>query len=129
MADELDDKIKQISEMLKKDELPDNLKNIINIFKDKSDNSSQNPPQEGSDREAAEKSSAPALPMDDDTFQKIFRIKKLLETNKSEPDPKVTLLNAIKPFLKDERQKKVANSIKFLNISKITKMIDFGDFI
>ena len=129
MADELDDKIKQISEMLKKDELPDNLKNIINMFKDKSDNSSQNSPQEVPDREAAEKSSAPALPMDDDTFQKIFKIKKLLETNKSEPDPKVTLLNAIKPFLKDERQKKVANSIKFLNISKITKMIDFGDFI
>lgn len=40
-------------------------------------------------------------------------------------DPRTNLLNSLKPYMRDERQKSIDNAIKFLNIAKFAQMFKF----
>jgi len=67
--------------------------------------------------------------MPDDSLKMMMKMKRVLDQQKTgQNDPAKNLLNAIKPFLKESRQERVGNCIKFLGMSKMLQYTDlFGD--
>ncbi|EGD47443.1 hypothetical protein Cpap_2026 [Ruminiclostridium papyrosolvens DSM 2782] len=126
MSDDMGDKIKQIAEMLGQDSnsgIPDNVKGLLNMFM--SQNSSKD--ETSSDDTSSEKENpsedSSRADTDDlaDMARKMKKAMNLLNTNN---DPRVNLLNAIKPYLNDNRQKKLQNCMKIIKIGSLTKMLD-----
>jgi len=119
MNDELENKIKQIAELLRnKDEMPDSLKSLLELARgNNGDKSPSHDVQESNRRELA----------DDDTMELMMKLKKIMESKRIYDDPKIRLLNSIKPFLRESRQQKVNNCIKVLSLSKFTRYMDLLD--
>ncbi len=126
MSDDMGDKIKQIAEMLGQDSnsgIPDNVKGLLNMFM--SQNSSKD--ETSSDDTSSEKENpsedSSRADTDDlaDMARKMKKAMNLLNTNN---DPRVNLLNAIKPYLNDNRQKKLQKCMKIIKIGSLTKMLD-----
>lgn len=126
MSDDMGDKIKQIAEMLGQDSnsgIPDNVKGLLNMFM--SQNSSKD--ETSSDDTSSEKENpsedSSRADTDDlaDMARKMKKAMNLLNTNN---DPRVNLLNAIRPYLNDNRQKKLQKCMKIIKIGSLTKMLD-----
>jgi len=124
MSDDLNKKIKQITDVLGQDSLPDNLKGLLNMLvsSGSQDDSGQKETQTPSQKEEK------PLKNDMEENMEMFRkVKKVMDRMNSNNDPRVNLLNAIKPFLNNSRQKKVSNCIKLLYMTNISKLMDETD--
>jgi hypothetical protein len=60
----------------------------------------------------------------DDSFEILRKVKKIIDKTSNVNDPRVTLLHSIKPFLGNNRQKKLANCINILRMSSLTSLFD-----
>lgn len=121
MSDDLNKKIKQITDILGQEKLPDHLQNLLSILANSAQNEDPSPgrpegavPNEGFSEnvdmgEPSEKNRKP---------------KKTPEKFISNQDPRVSLLLAIKPFLSNYRQKKVGDCLKILQLSRIANLLD-----
>lgn len=98
--------IEQLSEMLKNDNIPDDIKNIFNSLNNSSNNSNKN----------ENNSNDSSLDIDMDTLLKMKQLLSSMNSNKD--DPRTNLLISLKPYLKESRQKKVDQYIKLFGISK-----------
>lgn len=95
----------QINSMMQNNEIPDDLKNIINNFKSSSNSSNSNKENTSNDSEI--------------DIETILKIKKVMESmNSSKDDPRSNLLVSLKPYLKESRQKKVDQYIKLFGLGK-----------
>ena len=118
----------QINEMLNSNDIPDDLKNMVNSFKhssssnnssnDHSGNSLNNfsnfnfSSQTGNDQ----KSNSSAPDIDINTMLKMKQVIDSMNANKD--DPRTNLLLSLKPYLKESRQKKVEQYVKLFGIEK-----------
>lgn len=99
----------QINEMLNSNDIPDDLKNMVNNLKhSSSSNTSSN------DHSSSSNSSAPDI--DINTMLKMKQIIDSMNANKD--DPRTNLLLSLKPYLKESRQKKVEQYVKLFGIEK-----------
>lgn len=136
MNDDLEQKIKDIATMLNdKGNSSDDLMSLVDKFKGGNSDDLMNLIDKfkgSTEKEAAEDAQSKHygnLPIQasskpDDTMQTMLMLKKIMSMTDSKNDPKVALLNSIKPFLKKSRQDKLSNCIKILNMFKITKYMD-----
>ncbi len=98
--------LNKFNEMVKNNEIPDNLKDIINNFNN-SNNSSSNSSNTDNN----------SFDIDVDT---LLKIKQVMDSiNSQKPDPRTNLLLSLKPYLKESRQKKVDQYIKLFNMEKV----------
>lgn len=103
--------MEQLSQMLKSDNIPDEVKNIFNNF-----NSSS-----GSDKKDDTNSdSSPDI--DIETLLKMKQIMSSMNSNKD--DPRANLLISLKPYLKESRQKKVDQYVKLFGIGKAFEILN-----
>ena len=99
----------QINEMLNSNDIPDDLKNMVNNLKhSSSSNTSSN------DHSSSSNSSAPDI--DINTMLKMKQVIDSMNANKD--DPRTNLLLSLKPYLKESRQKKVEQYVKLFGIEK-----------
>ena len=99
----------QINEMLNSNDIPDDLKNMVNNLKhSSSSNNSSN------DHSSSSNSSAPDI--DINTMLKMKQVIDSMNANKD--DPRTNLLLSLKPYLKESRQKKVEQYVKLFGIEK-----------
>ena len=99
----------QINEMLNSNDIPDDLKNMVNNLKhSSSSNNSSN------DHSSSSNSSAPDI--DINTMLKMKHVIDSMNANKD--DPRTNLLLSLKPYLKESRQKKVEQYVKLFGIEK-----------
>lgn len=122
MDDDLESKIKQIGKMLGKEDIPDDLSNLISQLASSFNNNSQ------ASNEAVNNEHAPSSQADNtnDAKDMLALVSKLSNmTSLSKNDPKVHLLNSLRPFMGDKRQDKLNKCIKFIGMSKIAKNMDF----
>ena len=101
--------LNKFNEMVKNNEVPDNLKDIINNFNNfnNSNNSSCNSSNTDNN----------SFDIDVDT---LLKIKQVMDSiNSQKPDPRTNLLLSLKPYLKESRQKKVDQYIKLFNMEKV----------
>ena len=131
MDDELNDKINQVAQMLGKNEVPDNVKEIIASLANNS-NSSCGPAENAESCNSTSQSSC-----NDDINQEemaeniamISMIKKVVESSGGANDHRVSLLAALKPFLNDSRQDKLKNCMKIFKLTQLTKVLKDTDII
>ena len=108
--------LNQFNNMVKNNEIPDNLKDIINSFSNYNNNKNSNNSNNSSSNIDAETSSSTDFDIDINTIMKFKQIMEAMNSNKS--DPRSNLLLSLKPYLKDSRKQKVDQYIKIFNIEK-----------
>ncbi len=136
MSDDLGKKVQQIAQMLGQDNVPDNIKELVSLIAaslNKGDSSPSSPegdsslptlpdvlPDDGGTSPNKEVSdSAPAL-----NSEALDNAKDTLRHLNSANDPRINLLNAIKPFMNNKRQKKIGNCIQLLQIAGLSRMLN-----
>ena len=106
--------LNQFNNMVKNNEIPDNLKDIINTFSNS--NTNNNNSNNSSSNTDSETSTSTDFDIDINTILKFKQILDAMNSNKS--DPRSNLLLSLKPYLKDSRKQKVDQYIKIFNIEK-----------
>jgi hypothetical protein len=139
MSDDLNKKVQQIAQMLGQDDVPDNVKELIatiatSLKGDSSSNGDSSPkgdspskgdspqPQRLPDQDGQDAENAPnTAALSNETLDSA---KKVLRQINSVNDPRINLLNAIKPFMNNKRQKKIGNCIQLLQIASLSRMLN-----
>lgn len=137
MSDDLTQKISQISQMLNQDGMQDNLKGLLSMFANSmgsssSDSKESEPSQTAKTSTRESQNTEKSLPpsgnnSNDDLVQNlemlrtVQRVMDVMRPNKN--DPRVNLLTAVRPYLNTSRQQKLANCIKLLQFTSISKLM------
>ena len=108
----------QINSMLQNNEIPDDIKNMINNFK----NSSSSPKNEKDDKNS-DTSGSYSPEIDINTILKMKQIIDSMNSNKD--DPRANLLMSLKPYLKESRKKKVDQYVKLFGLGKAFETFNF----
>lgn len=83
---------------------------------------------EGGENSRSQSGGSDSSGMSDDTLKMMMKMKSIMDGQSKKDDPAKNLLLAIKPFLRESRQERVGNCIKFLGMSKMAKYAElFND--
>ena len=142
MSDDLGKKVQQIAHMLGQDDVPDNVKELVALIASslKGDSSSQgdSSPERGSSPEGdsplpplpqrlpSQSKSDSEMPGNSPTLsnEMLDTAKNALRHINSANDPRINLLNAIKPFMNNKRQRKIGSCIQLLQIAGLSRMLN-----
>jgi hypothetical protein len=125
MSDEMGDKFKQIAEMLGQNSntnIPDNVKGLLNMLMSNSSTKEEGPEDDTTQKPSTNGESSR---VETDEVNDISRkMKKAVNMLNAPNDPKVNLLNAIKPYLNKNRQRKLQTCLKLIKMGSLTKLFD-----
>lgn len=147
MSNDLGEKVQQIAQMLDQENLPDNMKELVALLAsslskndkegDVSPNNTENNRGDVSQPEynegdiSAQKASQdspnidkPLNPESSVNPEVLNMALKAMDRIKSNNDPRVNLLQAIKPFMNTRRQKKIGNCIRLLQLTGISNLLN-----
>jgi len=149
MNDDLGKKVQQIAQLLGQDNVPDNVKELVSLIAASLDNKgSQRDGSSGTVSDAVRDSSSSGdspsttnSPEQNDAGQNAVGHlkdgsgtelnKEMLDTARNAlsrfnaaTDPRINLLNAIKPFMNTRRQKKIGNCIQLLQIASLSRLLN-----
>ncbi len=127
MSDDMGDKIKQIADMLGQNSspnIPDNVKGLLSMLmsnnSSKDEDTQEDPPQKSRSNENSSSNSNEA----DDFADMARKMKKAMSKLNIANDPRVNLLNAIRPYLNKSRQRKLQTCLKLMRIGSLTQVLD-----
>lgn len=123
MNDDLGSTIKQIADMLNQDTLPENLKDLISLFAgaiEKNDSPDLQKKSSQTDDQSIKMENKDELA---ENLEMIRAVKNIMRKLNSKSDPRINLLMALKPFLNNNRQKKINNCITLLQITRLFETI------
>ncbi|RCX18788.1 hypothetical protein DFR58_10457 [Anaerobacterium chartisolvens] len=131
MSDDMSKKIKEIAEMLGQENMPDNVKGIINLLagsagqgqsqERKSNSSDEDSPVASSKEQSRERSDM------DENIEMLRKVKTIMDRLNSTNDPRVNLLTAVKPFLSSKRQQKLGTCIRMIQMTGLTRLMEGSD--
>lgn len=122
MSDDLNNKLKQLTDMLTQENMPDNLKSLFSLL---TGPSKSEPSQKVEEAPAIkEPKEEPQSKNDFDTTDMVRKIRTVLDRVNTKTDPRVNLLTAIRPYMNSSRQKKLDNCIKILQVSTLARLMD-----
>lgn len=125
MSDDLNKKIKQITDILGQDNIPDNVKGLLSLLASPGPREEPAPhPVENQYAAREEKREKTDL---EENLEMVRKIKKVMDRVGSGNDPRVNLLTAIRPFLSTNRQKKVGDAIKMLTMTNVARLFEDND--
>jgi len=115
--------IKQLASMLDQDKIPENLKELISLFSgmmEKNSNERQKQDIPALDNHVNEQSPGKENTGEQEVSpEMITLVKTLMGRLDIRNDPRINLLMALKPFLNNNRRKKLGNCIKLLQITRL----------
>ena len=117
MSEDMSNLIDKINNMIKNNEIPEEIKNMVSQVSNSSQKESekQNNTDISSDNSSSENSSFPELDMDS-----MIKMKKIMDSLKeNKDDPRSNLLKSLKPYLKESRKQKVDQYIQIFSMGKI----------
>lgn len=117
MNEDMSDIFQKMNDILKNNEVPDSIKNMLNNFN--SNGMSSNPSTE---QQSSEKSSGDVPNFDMETMLKMKSI--IDNMNRSQNDPRANLLKSLKPYLKPSRKEKVDQYIKLFSMGKAFEILN-----
>ena len=114
MGDDMSEMIQKVSEMLKNNEIPDNIKNMMNNFASEQNNSSTSQESSSNSTENEEqRTSGDSFEMPNIDLNTMLKMKSIVDSmNRQQNDPRANLLRSLKPYLKPSRKEKVDQYIK-----------------
>ena len=135
MAEDMSDIFQKMNDMLKNNQIPEDVKNMLNQFTSGSSNnsssdssakssmSSSNEP-EGSFRETSSTDDNQSeIPNFD--IGSMLKMKSIIDSmNKEQNDPRANLLRSLKPYLKSSRKEKVDQYIQLFRMGKVFEMMN-----
>ncbi len=116
MSEDMSDLINKFSQMLKSNDMPDEIKNVINNL------SSSNSDVSSKSAEDSELGSNSPPEFDINTM---LKMKSIIDAmNKEKNDPRANLLKSLKPYLKESRKEKVDQYIQLFNMGKVFEILN-----
>jgi len=138
MSEDMNNKIKQITEILGQDNLPDNIKALLSLL-----SSTPTPAKDNAQPKTSEPQVQPAQPIQamqpvqkeeklekndsDDNLEIVQKVRKALDRLSTNNDPRINLLTSIRPFMNEKRQKRVSDCIKILQMAILAKLLEEND--
>ena len=114
--EDMSDVIKNLSNMLNKDGMPENVKSMLNNF-----TSNMNEKEKKDDISSSDSSSSGF----DIDIGMIMKMKSIMDSMKNQKDdPRANLLLSLKPYLKESRKDKVDQYIKLFSMSKVLEVLN-----
>lgn len=131
MNEDLNNKIKQITDILGQENIPDNVKGLLSLLASpgQDEESTRDPDQahEGAPRKTGQSNNDGEKKLSGDELERnlkmIKTVKLIMDKLGSNSDPRISLLSALKPFMGDERQEKIENCINILQISSLARLV------
>lgn len=116
MSEDMSEIIQKMNEMLKNNEIPDSIKNMMgNLNLNANDMSSK-----ASTEQSSSENSVPNFDMNT-----MLKMKTLIDNmNKTQNDPRANLLKSLKPYLKPSRKDKVDQYIKLFSMGKAFEILN-----
>ena len=122
MNEDMSNLMNQINNMMKNNQIPDDIKNIINSMSQNSSNSI-NTDSQNKDTSSENTSSDSSMPEFD--MATIMKLKSIMDSMKSNSnDPRANLLKSLKPYLKESRKEKVDQYIQIFGMGKVFEMLN-----
>ena len=138
MSEDMSDMIQKVNDMIKNNEIPDDIKNMLNQFgachdssNDISSDKTTTDATSGFDSNSRDTSSIPnndnkdanSIPNFD--IGTMMKMKSIIDgMNKPQSDPRANLLRSLKPYLKSSRKDKVDQYIKIFSMGKVFEMMN-----
>ncbi len=117
MSEDMSNLMNQISNMIKNNEIPDEIKNMMNSLNSNASNSTES--SSSQDTSSSENKTMPEFDM-----ATIMKMKKIMDSMKeSRNDPRTNLLKSLKPYLKESRKEKVDQYIQLFGMGKVFEML------
>jgi hypothetical protein len=121
MSEDLNKKVEQIAKILGQDDLPDNVKELVALIASSIGKNEENKDQSGS-HDAAGKETPPPEQTAIST-DVLDTARNVLDRFNAANDPRINLLQAIKPFMNKRRQAKIGNCIQLLKVAGLSRML------
>lgn len=118
MSDDMSDLMNNLSDMLKNNEIPDEVKNFVNNFSSSSSENTSN-----ANEEEKRNNSNDSFP--DIDIATILKLKTVMDSMKNKKDdPRANLLMSLKPYLRENKREKVDQYVKLFGMSKLIEVIN-----
>ncbi len=132
MSEDISDIMQKVNNMIKNNQIPDDLKNMLeqfsskNTFNDVSNNTSNNTANNFSKNSSSQDNmNQNSSEMPDFDINTILKMKSIMDNmNQNQSDPRSNLLRSLKPYLRESRKNKVDEYIKLFRIGKIFEMMN-----
>lgn len=136
MSDDVAEMMKKMSEMLKNNEIPDNIKSIMNNLASSNSNSSTNSNEKSSsgsfdsfnnnsNGQDTQENANTTSDMPNIDFATMLKMKSIIDSmNQQQNDPRANLLRSLKPYLKPSRKEKVDQYIKLFSMGKVFEVLN-----
>ncbi len=133
MSEDMSDMIQKMSEMLKNNEIPDNVKSIMSNLASgsSSENSNNGINTDSFERnncksdERSSQSASNSFDMSNIDINTMLKMKSVIDSmNQSQNDPRSNLLKSLKPYLKTSRREKVDQYIKLFSMGKAFELLN-----
>lgn len=126
MSDDMSEMIQKVSEMLKNNEIPDNIKTMMNSFASEQNNSSSSHESPSNTTEGDEqRNSNDSFEMPNIDLNTMLKMKSIVDSmNRQQNDPRANLLRSLKPYLKSSRKEKVDQYIKLFSMGKVFEVLN-----
>ena len=127
MSEDMSEIIQKMSEMLKNNEIPDNIKSMMNHLSSEQDNSfsSDQSSYDSAARENNQESSNNSFEMPNIDLGTRLKMKSIIDSmNSQQNDPRANLLRSLKPYLKPSRKEKVDQYIKLFSMGKVFEVLN-----
>lgn len=121
MNEDMSNIMEQINHMMKNNQIPSDIQNIIQNFTANNSNpaESQNKQDISSQSSSDDNSTFPEFDM-----TTILKMKKIMDSMKSNSDdPRANLLKSLKPYLKESRKEKVDQYIQIFGMGKVFEIL------
>ncbi len=126
MGEDMSEMIQKMSEMLKNNEIPDNIKSIMSNFSSEANTSSssqENPSNFTQNENTRNSNDSFDIPNID--LGTMLKMKSIIDSmNQQQNDPRANLLRSLKPYLKSSRKEKVDQYIKLFSMGKVFEVLN-----
>ena len=125
MNGDMSNLMEQINNMVKNNQIPDDIKNIISNMAQNSSTSSNSESNSSSESSATDSNSSDNSSIPEFDMATIMKIKTIMESMKTTSnDPRANLLKSLKPYLKESRKEKVDQYIQIFGMGKVFEMLN-----
>ena len=126
MGDDMSEMIQKVSEMLKNNEIPDNIKSMMNSFtSDQSSSSASQDTSSNTTENEGKRDSNDSFEMPNIDLNTMLKMKSIVDSmNRQQNDPRANLLRSLKPYLKPSRKEKVDQYIKLFSMGKVFEVLN-----
>ena len=125
MSDDLNKKIQQIAELLGQDNMPENVKELLSLLAGSLGSKEETQSKVTDTKQTREEKTV--LTEAGDNTEMLSRVKKVMDKLSIGNDSRMNLLQAIKPFMNNNRQKKLGDCIQLLQMVSLSRLMNDHD--